>query len=189
MRAMVRPLGLVLLILAACSARQHAWTTIDGKAVDPLPGPGDAAVVWVFVTPDCPVANAMAPEIEAVWRDYRERSVRVLLVHVQPGDSDQTLAAHAAAHAFTCPVIADRRHELVQLAGATVTPEAAAFDRSGALRYRGRIDDLYPQLGVRKPEPAVHELRAALDAILAGRDVAVPRTEAVGCAIEALPGR
>jgi AhpC/TSA family len=177
----------VLLLLAACGTQ--GFRTIDGQAIEPMPVAGDAAVVWVFVSPDCPVANASAPEIESIWRDYRGRGVRLLLVHVQPGDTDQVLATHAVSHGLTCPVIADRRHELVQRAGATVTPEAALFDKKGTLRYRGRIDDLYPALGTRKPEAAVHDLRAALDDVLAGRKVAVERTEAVGCAIEALAGR
>jgi hypothetical protein len=50
--------------------------------------------------------------------------------------------------------------------------------------YLGRIDDRFPDLGVRREEPTTHELRDALDAVLAGKPVETPRTLAVGCFIE-----
>jgi hypothetical protein len=51
------------------------------------------------------------------------------------------------------------------------------------LLYRGRIDDRYVDFGKRRPEPMTHDLREALEAILAGRPVARPRTEPIGCDI------
>ncbi len=64
-----------------------------------------------------------------------------------------------------------------------MTPEVALFDAAGRLAYLGRIDDRYVDFGVDRPAPATHDLAEALDAVLAGRPVAVPRTHAVGCAI------
>ena len=84
------------------------------------------------------------------------------------------------------PVVLDPRHEWVKRAAATTTPEAAVFTRNGELAYSGRINDLYAALGKRRPQPTQHDLKAALDAILAGKPVAVPRTEPVGCPIPEL---
>jgi hypothetical protein len=82
-------------------------------------------------------------------------------------------------------VLIDRRHELVRQLGATVTPEAAVIGAHGELLYRGRIDDGYVSLGKRRFEATTHDLRDALEAVLAGKPVAAPRTATVGCAIGA----
>ena len=67
--------------------------------------------------------------------------------------------------------------------GVTISPEAALVVRGGELAYRGRIDNWYGDLGRKRPRPTRFELRDALDAVLAGRPVLVPRAEAVGCFI------
>ena len=87
--------------------------------------------------------------------------------------------------AFNYPVHAlrDPRHELVKIARAAVTPEAAVFDRTRSLAYRGRLDDRYVSLGVARPVPTRHDLAEAIAAILAGRPVREPVTPAVGCFI------
>ena len=77
----------------------------------------------------------------------------------------------------------DTARALADQAQATVTPEAAVFDRDGRLRYHGRIDDRYSDFGVDRPVPTTHDLDDALAAVLAGRTVAHPEAKAVGCAI------
>jgi hypothetical protein len=62
-----------------------------------------------------------------------------------------------------------------------VTPEAAVFDARGRVVYRGRIDDRYVDFGLDRPEPTSRDLERAIQDLLAGRSVAVPRTQAVGC--------
>jgi hypothetical protein len=70
---------------------------------------------------------------------------------------------------------------LVMLSKATVTPEAAVFDRAKRLVYHGRIDDRFVSLGLERPEPTTHDLADALSAMLAGKRVAPASTQAVGC--------
>ena len=81
----------------------------------------------------------------------------------------------------------DGDRAIARAAGASVTPEAVVVDRAGAVRYRGRIDNLYVDLGRRRHAATVHDLRDAIDAVLAGRPVATPRTEALGCYIPLQP--
>lgn len=157
-----------------------------GFTVDPRPHDDDVAVVWVFVTTDCPIANAYAPEIQAIADDYADRHVRMLVIHTDPGTTNELAAAHARDHGYLCPVVVDRNHTLVHHAGVTMTPEAAVFDSDGSLRYRGRIDDRFPDLGARRATASSTDLRAAIDAVALGREVAVLRTEPVGCVIEGL---
>jgi len=61
------------------------------------------------------------------------------------------------------------------------------IDADGALAYRGRIDDTYPELGRRRLQPTEHTLADAVTAVLEGRPVAAARTEAVGCLFETPP--
>ena len=66
-------------------------------------------------------------------------------------------------------MLLDPKRDLIVAAGATVSPEAAIFSAKGALLYRGRIDDRAFAPGKHRAEPHERDLRAALDAILAGK--------------------
>jgi hypothetical protein len=79
----------------------------------------------------------------------------------------------------------DDDRTIAGLARAAVTPQAVVVDAAGAIRYRGRIDNLYAALGRRRQQVTVHDLRDALDDVLAGRRVSKPETEALGCSIAA----
>jgi len=68
-------------------------------------------------------------------------------------------------------------------ARATVTPSVVLVDRAGAIRYRGRIDNGYADLGKPRQHVTSHDLRVSLDALLAGRQVPVSETDALGCYI------
>jgi hypothetical protein len=63
----------------------------------------------------------------------------------------------------------------------------AVFVPGEGRKYRGRIDDRYFAPGKRRAEPASHDLRAALEAVLAGKPVPRAETEAIGCPIPDLP--
>ena len=93
--------------------------------------------------------------------------------------------AHAKAHGYDTFALRDPAHTLVRLTGATVTPEAAVLGPQGRLLYEGRIDDRFADFGRAHDLASVHDLRRALDAIQAGKPVAVARTKAVGCDIPA----
>jgi hypothetical protein len=159
---------------------------VDGVEHQPFAGPDVRAVTLLFVLADCPIANGYAPEINRLCREYGGRGVRFFLVQVDPDLDSAQARQHAREYGYSCPVVLDRRHVLVQRAGATVVPEAAVFDRDGQRKYRGRIDDQYADLGKRRPQVTSRDLRDALDAVLAGRPVERTETTAVGCFIPPL---
>jgi len=142
------------------------------------------AAVLFFVTTDCPIANRYAPEINRICRDYGSRRVACYIVQVDASLQSPAATAHARAFGFKSPVLLDRKHELVQFCGASVTPEAAVLSASGQVLYRGRIDDRYASLSRARTQPSRRDLRLALDAICAGHKVTTPRTTATGCIIE-----
>jgi thiol-disulfide isomerase/thioredoxin len=158
---------------------------VQGNWQEPLQ-PGDhKATVLLFTTVDCPVANAFAPEIHRIVTDYAGKGVKLHLVHVDPDVTPAGARKHAQEYGYKLPVLLDAKHELVRRSGATITPEAAVFDVKGELVYRGRINNRYEDYGVKRQEPTRHDLREALDAVLAGKPVPSPHPQAVGCFIPA----
>jgi hypothetical protein len=142
-----------------------------------------ALTVLIFVSTDCPVSNRYAPEIKRLYDQFTPQGVRFRLVYPNPLDSAADIESHISAYAY--PPIAERdpAHTLVKLAGATITPEAAVFDRNNQLVYLGRIDDRFVELGRERPVATKHDLRDAIVAIVSGKKVTPPRTQAVGCYI------
>ena len=140
-------------------------------------------VAMVFLGQDCPIANAYSPELNRLYDDYRNRGVQWLLIDVDPQSTLEAAREHVREYQLEAPMILDPKHQWVTEVGATRTPEAAVFSPRRELLYRGRIDDRYVDFGQRRPEVKIHDLRDALDAILAGKPIAQPRTEAIGCDI------
>jgi len=131
--------------------------------------------VLVFVTRDCPIANQYSQEIVRIARDYADKPVTFLLVDVDPDVTDAQARQHADEYKISLPILFDRDHALVARTGAAVTPEAALIAPDGTVAYCGRIDDRFGKLGRQRPEPSKHDLRDAIDDLLAGRPVAAPR--------------
>jgi hypothetical protein len=80
-------------------------------------------------------------------------------------------------------VLLDAKLTLARAAGATTVPEVAVFSGSGELQYLGRIDNRMEDITRRRTVATEHELRDALDAVIAGHAPKVARTRAVGCSI------
>jgi thiol-disulfide isomerase/thioredoxin len=157
---------------------------VNGLEREPLRVSTGKANVLFFVTNECPVSNAFAPEIARICSDYKGKGINCTLVYVDPAMSDAQAREHAQEYRHgDYPKIVDRRHELVNATGVTITPEAAVIDRQGKVVYRGRIDDSYAALG--QPRRAVKsaDLRDALDAVVAGKPIEKARTSALGCYI------
>jgi hypothetical protein len=162
---------------------------IAGTTHRPFGDPQVRAVALIFLLPDCPIANSYVPELNRLYSDYTPRGVRLFLIQVDPQSSAEELREHARQYQLQPPVVWDMRHVWVRRIGATVTPQAAVLSPAGTLLYLGRIDNRYVGLGKRREQVTAHDLRDALDAVLAGEPVPQARTEAIGCAIPDLsPG-
>jgi mono/diheme cytochrome c family protein len=140
------------------------------------------ATVLYFSTLECPIVQRQLPRIGALARDYEPRGVVVLVVNVGPGDTLVDAAAQVALMAPAAVFAKDFELALAQACGVDRSGAAVVLDRGRRLVYRGRVDDQHGYTGAR-PAPSRHDLRAALDDLLAGRPVAVPTTEISGCRI------
>lgn len=159
--------------------------TVTGQSCR-IPDAGAKATVLLFVAHDCPIANGYAPEIQRVAASFRPQGISFDLVYVEQDLSAAAARAHERQYGYSLPAVRDRRHALVNLTGATVTPEAVVLLRTGKVAYRGRIDNKYPALGQQRTIVTQHDLRAVLAAIVAGRPVPETAAPAVGCFIPPL---
>lgn len=149
------------------------WTGADVAA--------HKATVFLFIACQCPISNAYAPRMTRLAGRYGPRGVLFLGVYSNRQEGRAEIAGNAREHSLAFPVIRDADAALAELIGAKMTPEAIVADASGAIRYRGRIDDNVLTTQVRSSD-----LRAALDAVLDGKAVARSETRVVGCAIRRL---
>ena len=163
---------------------------LDGRPVQLL-GPSARASAVFFIATDCPISNWYAPTIQQVCREYAARGVDCTLVYedvdlgASPKPLDDSVRKHLEEYRYgaTFPATVDRTRTVSKRAKATITPSVVLVDRAGDIRYRGRIDNAYADLGRPRQRVTSHELRDALEAVTTGRRVATPDTEAVGCYI------
>lgn len=161
--------------------RAVEFSDLAGQKHKPLAVPDAKATLLFFLLPDCPNSNAYAPEIKRICVAYEARKVAAFIVHADPDVTVKVAKSHAKEYALPCPVLLDPSHRLVEFTGVTTAPEVAVVSPDGKILYRGRIDDLFADFGKRRPESTRRDLREALDAILAGKDVATKTTKAIGC--------
>jgi hypothetical protein len=186
----MRSFYLVAALFAAWAATASPLSVLDvnGQPVTPL-HPAAKAEVLFFVSTDCPISNSFAPEIQRICRDYAAKGVGCSLVY----EDFQVDAAAVRKHfdeygydrtpAIRFSVVNDADRRVATQAHATITPQAVVVDSADKIRYRGRINNFYAALGKSRQVVTVHDVRDALDAVLAGKSVANPETKALGCYI------
>lgn len=146
-------------------------------------GDGRRTTVLFFLTEECPISRKYSPEMARIAKDYEAAKFRFFAVHVDPATTAAKARAHTKAFRLPFPALLDPRHLAADRAGAKVVPTAAVYDAKGNLRYLGRIDDRFPELGVMRPKARRQDLRLALDELISGRKVTLPRTTAIGCTL------
>ena len=122
-----------------------------------------------------------APELTRIANEFSSRSVDFWLVYPDHSEARSTVARDVSEYNLAGTPLLDPEHKLVALAEATVSPEAAVFNRARRLTYLGRIDDRVAALGKSRPYGTTHDLEDAVAATLEGKPVPQPRTHAFGC--------
>jgi hypothetical protein len=148
-----------------------------------IPNPDSKATLLFIVAVDCPIANRLAPEIARIIKDYEKQSVKSLLVYPDTSRKSSDVTKHIKEFGFGASGALDLKHTIVKSCGATVTPQAVIINSKGYVQYLGRINDFFEEHGKTNPKPKSNDLRDALDAMLAGKPIKNPVTQAVGCYI------
>ena len=144
------------------------------------------ALLVMFMCRHCPYVVHVEQEIARIGRDYDGTGLGIIGISsndpVQyPDDAPPRLKEMAKRLAFTFPFCFDEAQDIAKAYRAACTPDFYLFDRERRLIYRGQLDDSRP--GCSTPVTG-RDLRAAIDAVLAGKPVDSNQRASVGCSIK-----
>jgi peroxiredoxin len=139
----------------------------------------------MFICTHCPYVKHVEKELAKLGRDYAQR-VGIIAIGSNdaksyPDDSPEHLKAQAEREGFVFPYLYDETQEVAKAFTAACTPDFFLFDAAHELVYRGRIDASRPKSN----DPVTgQELRAALEAVLTGKEVSGQQYPSMGCNIK-----
>jgi peroxiredoxin len=158
----------------------------DGKTVSLADCSEKPALLVAFICNHCPYVKHVAAGLADLAREYQKRGVGVVAINANdvanyPDDSPEKMAEEVRIRGYTFPYLYDDTQEVAKAYGAACTPDFYVFDNARKLVYRGQMDSSRPSSGL----PVTGEdLRAALDAVLAGHPVAAEQKPSIGCNIK-----
>jgi thiol-disulfide isomerase/thioredoxin len=188
---------------AAADGSEHPTLAIGSLAPDfCLPGvdgqthclkeySASKVLVIAFICNHCPTSQLYEPRIKQIAEDYKDKGVAVVAIepnnpdavmlnemgYTDVGDSLEDMKTRAEYRHFNFPYLYDGETQRISTAyGPTATPHIFIFDSGRKLQYEGRVDN-----NMREPLVTKRDARDALDALLAGKPVAVAKTPSVGC--------
>jgi thiol-disulfide isomerase/thioredoxin len=144
------------------------------------------ALLVVFMCNHCPFVKHIRSQFADLARKYQARGVAIVGINsndveISPGDSPEKMAEEVTTIGYTFPYLFDESQAVAKAYRAACTPDIYLFDRGRLLVYRGQFDDSRPGNGL----PVTgRDLRAALDAVLAGQAVPANQKPSIGCNIK-----
>jgi peroxiredoxin len=161
---------------------------LTGQTVDLSDFAGRKALLVMFICKHCPYVLHVKPALIELARDYSDRPLGIVAISSNdaeryPDDAPERLAEMARELSF--PLLYDKTQNVAKAYRAACTPDFFLFDTNHHLAYRGQLDDSRP--GNSRPRTG-RDLRAAIDAVLAGRPVNPDQRASVGCNIKWKPG-
>lgn len=167
-------------------ALDFSLINIDSRTVSLSGFEGAPALLVIFMCNHCPFVIHIAPELARLTQEYREKGVGVVGINsndasAHPQDSPEQMVHEAESRGYSFAYLYDESQEVAKAYQAACTPDFYVFDKDQRLVYRGQMDASRPDSGV----PLTgKDLRAALDAVLAGEPVPAGQTPSIGCNIK-----
>jgi peroxiredoxin len=164
---------------------------IDGKTHKLADYSAAPLLMVMFLCNHCPTSQLYEGRAKKLVDDYSSKGVA--FVAIQPNDpkavqlselgytdvsdSFEEMKTRAGYRHFNFPYLYDGETQAAaQAYGVQATPHVFLFDKERKLRYEGRIDNAQRESLVK-----IHDARDAIEALLAGREIAHPHTPAFGC--------
>ena len=159
---------------------------VSGKTVTRDTFEGKKALLVMFICQHCPYVQHVKKELARLGNDYAKKEVGIVAISSNdaksyPDDAPGELKKMAQALGFTFSFCYDETQEVAKAYTAACTPDFFLFDANRRLVYRGQLDDSRPGNG--KPNTG-KDLRAAMDAVLAGKPVSPIQKPSMGCNIK-----
>jgi peroxiredoxin len=158
---------------------------VDGKTYSLASFKDAKVLVVVFSCNHCPYVIGSEDRMIAFANDYKPKGVAMVAINANeteghPTDSMEHMQQRAAEKRFPFAYVRDDAQDVALKYGALRTPHYYVFDADRKLRYTGRMDDNPRTPGTE----TTHELRDAIDALLAGRKPPVELTNPIGCNVK-----
>jgi len=158
---------------------------VDDREISIADVKGPKGTLVVFTCNHCPFAKGWERRISAIGNAAQKSGIGVIAINANdPGanaeDRFEEMQKRAMDRGFQFPYVVDATSDVAREFGATRTPECYLFDKTGKLVYHGAVDDNYAN--AEKVES--HYLKDAVDALVAGKDILVKESKAVGCTIK-----
>lgn len=158
----------------------------DGKQVSRDDFRGKRGLLVIFMCNHCPYVKHVAPELAKIADEYQAQGLGVVGISsndvaTHPDDSPEMMKKEAAEQGYHFPYLYDESQGVAKAYHAACTPDFYVFDADMKLVYRGQMDETRPKQGA---APHGSDLRAALDAMLAGKPLPEPQKPSIGCNIK-----
>ena len=162
----------------------------NGKTVSDADFAGSKALLVAFICNHCPFVRHIRQEFARFAKEYQAKGLRVVAIASNdtkefPEDGPAGMKEEATEVGYTFPYLFDEKQRVAQAFHAACTPDLFLFDGAGRLAYRGQFDGSRPKSDV--PVTGA-DLRAAADAVLAGRPAPAMQKPSMGCNIKWSPG-
>jgi len=159
---------------------------VSGRSVSQSDITGPKGMLAMFICRHCPFVKHVQDELVRLGRDYRASGIGIVAISSNdavgyPDDRPESLAEMSKELNFSFPFLYDESQDVARAYDAQCTPDFFLYDASGKLAYRGQLDDSRPGNGL----PVTgRDLRAALDAVMAGTPVSENQRPSIGCNIK-----
>jgi peroxiredoxin len=179
-----------MLPLGVLAADFHLLDVVSGKTISRSDFAGKEALLVIFLSRHCPYVQHIKYELAKLGQDYSYKNVGIVAispndVNSHPDDAPTLLKAFAEELNFSFPLCYDETQQTAKDFFAACTPDFFLFDADQRLVYRGQLDDSRPKSEI----PVTgKDLRSAIDAVLADRDVKSEQKPSIGCNIKWKPG-
>jgi peroxiredoxin len=172
-------------------APDFSLVNVDGRTVSLSDFDDAPALLVIFMCNHCPYVKHLADELAEFTGEYMQKGVAVVGINSNdvanyPADSPEQMVAEAEQRGYPFPYLYDETQEVAKAYRAACTPDFYLFDGDQRLAYRGQFDSSRPDSGI--PISGA-DLRAAIDAVLAGKKPAAQQKPSIGCNIKWMRGK
>ena len=172
------------------NAPDFSLPNVDGSTVSLSDFAGKPGLLVIFLCNHCPFVVHLRDELAKFATEYREKGLAIVGISsndvaTHPDDSPEKMVEEAKSAGYTFPYLYDENQETAKSYQAACTPDFFLFDSNQELVYRGQFDDSRPESGI--PVTGA-DLRAACDAVLAGKAVSAEQKPSIGCNIKWIVG-
>ena len=160
--------------------------TVSGKMISLSELKGEKATLVMFICNHCPFVIHINEELVRIATTYQPQGVSFIAISSNdvvnyPQDSPELMKIHAEKVGYPFPYLYDESQEVAKGYDAACTPDLFLFDEALKCVYRGQLDSSRPHSNV----PVTgKDLRAAIDALLAGKDIFSNQAPSIGCNIK-----